>query len=282
MIVFSLLTLCNHRITTVSHPISAYVNKYHLTCDLLSPTHLYCNRRPDHKLTDTSMSHPDPFQDLVDALRRTLNVPSSPSLPAGTPGNDTTTSSPSVPSSPMAKPAPFSGLAEECSGFLLQCLLVLEMQPHLFPTERSKVAFIISQLKGKALQWADSIWTQNNPVIQSYTSFVDHFREVFGKPTWDSSIGEKLYNLKQGKMSVNDYAIQFRTLAATSGWNEQALLMTYRQGLDPRVRLHLTAYEDTIGLECFIQLSIRFATHMQWCLEEHQGQPQHNISLCQP
>uniref|UniRef100_A0A8C2GHW3 Gypsy retrotransposon integrase-like protein 1 n=1 Tax=Cyprinus carpio TaxID=7962 RepID=A0A8C2GHW3_CYPCA len=228
------------------------------------------------------MSHPDPFQDLVDALRRTLNVPPSPSPPASTSGNDPTTSSPSVPSSPMAKPAPFSGSVEECSGFLLQCSLVLEMQPHLYPTELSKVAFIISQLKGKALQWADSIWTQKNPVTQSYTSFVDHFREVFGKPTWDSSIGEKLYNLKQGKMSVNDYALQFRTLAATSGWNEQALLTTYRQGLDPRVRLHLAAYEDTIGLERFIQLSIRFATRMQSCLEEHQGQPQHNISLCRP
>uniref|UniRef100_A0A8C1MIW4 CCHC-type domain-containing protein n=1 Tax=Cyprinus carpio TaxID=7962 RepID=A0A8C1MIW4_CYPCA len=280
--VFSLLTLCNHRITTVSHPISAYVNKYHLTCDLLSPTHLYCNRRPDLLLTDTSMSHPDPFQDLVDALRRTLNVPPAPSPPASTSGNDPNTSSPSVPSSPMAKPAPFSGSAEECSGFLLQCSLVLEMQPHLYPTELSKVAFIISQLKGKALQWADSIWTQKNPVTQSYTSFVDHFREVFGKPTWDSSIGEKLYNLKQGKMSVNDYALQFRTLAATSGWNEQALLTTYRQGLDPQVRLHLAAYEDTIGLERFIQLSIRFATRMKSCLEEHQGQPQHNISLCRP
>uniref|UniRef100_A0A8C1XXR9 ribonuclease H n=1 Tax=Cyprinus carpio TaxID=7962 RepID=A0A8C1XXR9_CYPCA len=181
----------------------------------------------------------------------------------------------------MAKPAPFSGSAEECSGFLLQCSLVLEMQPHLFPTERSRVAFIISQLKGKALQWADSIWTHNNPVIQSYTSFVDHFREAFGKPTWDSSISEKLYNLKQGKMSVNDYALQFRTLAATSGWNEQALLTTYRQGLDPRAWLHLAAYEDTIGLERFIQLSIRFFTCMQSCLEEHQGQPQH-ISLCRP
>uniref|UniRef100_A0A8C2FP27 Ty3 transposon capsid-like protein domain-containing protein n=1 Tax=Cyprinus carpio TaxID=7962 RepID=A0A8C2FP27_CYPCA len=228
------------------------------------------------------MSHPDPFQDLVDPLRRTLNVPSAPSPPAGISGNDTTTTLPSVPSSPMAKPAPFSGSAEDCSGFLLQCSLVLEMQPHVFPTEQSKVAFVISQLKGKALQWADSIWTQNNPVIQSYTSFVDHFREVFGKPTWDSSIGEKLYNLKQGKMSVNEYALQFRMLAATSGWNEQALITTYRQGLDPRVRLHLAAYEDTIGLERFIQLSIHFATRMQSCLEEHQGQPQNNISLYRP
>ncbi|ROL43550.1 Retrotransposon-derived protein PEG10 [Anabarilius grahami] len=154
----------------------------------------------------------------------------------------------------MAKPAPYSCSAEECNGFLLQCSLILEMQPHLFPNDNAK----------------------------SYSSFVDHFREVFRKPSWDSSIGKKLYNLKQGKMSVNDYALQFRTLAARSGWNEHALLTTYRQGLDPQVRLHLAAYEDTIGVERFIQLSIRFATRMQSCLEEHQGQQQLNTSLCRP
>ncbi|XP_048059303.1 uncharacterized protein LOC125275953 [Megalobrama amblycephala] len=58
-------------------------------------------------------------------------------------------------------------------------------------------------------------------------------------------------------MAVNEYALQFRTLAASSGWNEQALITSYRQGLDPRVRLHLAAYKDSIGLEGFIQLSIR-------------------------
>uniref|UniRef100_A0A9J8BDC1 Gypsy retrotransposon integrase-like protein 1 n=1 Tax=Cyprinus carpio carpio TaxID=630221 RepID=A0A9J8BDC1_CYPCA len=39
--------------------------------------------------------------------------------------------------------------------------------------------------------------------------------------------------------------MKFRTLAATSGWNEQALLTTYRQGLDPRVRLHLSLHTRT-------------------------------------
>jgi len=224
------------------------------------------------------MSHPDPFQELVDTLRRALTT----NPPSPQPAITTVTPSPPVYPSPMAKPAPFSGLAEDCNGFLLQCSLVLEMQPHLFPTEHSKVAFIISQLNDKALQWADSIWSQNNAVTQSYSSFVNHFKEVFGRPAWDSSIGEKLYNLKQGTMTVNDYAIKFRTLAASSGWNEQALLTTYRQGLDPRVQLRLAAYEDTIGLECFIQLSIHFATRMQSCLEEHQGQPQFATSLCRP
>ncbi|ROL51268.1 NLR family CARD domain-containing protein 3 [Anabarilius grahami] len=177
---------------------------------------------------------------------------------------------------PMAKPAPFSGLAEDCNGFILQFSLVL------YPDDHSKVAFIISLLNGKALRWAETLWSQKNAITQSLSSFIAHFKEVFGKPAWDSSIGEQLYNLKQGSMTVNEYALQFRTLAAASGWNEQALLTTYRQGLDPRVRLHLAAYEDSIGLERFIQLSICFTTRMQSCLEEHQGQSQLTPSLRRP
>ncbi|ROL48464.1 Retrotransposon-derived protein PEG10 [Anabarilius grahami] len=219
------------------------------------------------------MSHPDPFQDLVDALRRTITSTSTPAPPATTSSFPAASPSPVAVASPMAKPAPFTGLAENCNGFLLQCSLVLEMQPHLYPNDSTKVAYIISQLEGKALRWAEPLWTQKNPIVKSYSSFVNHFKEVFRKPAWDSSVGERLCQLKQGLMSVSDYAIQFRTLAAASGWNEQALITTYRQGLDPRVRLHLAAYEDSIGLEKFIQLSTRFATRMQLCLDEHQGQP---------
>lgn len=171
------------------------------------------------------MSSLVPFQELVDVLRRALqhisNPPASP--PAITSANTTVTPSPPVYASPMAKPAPFSGLAEDCNGFLLQCSLVLEMHPHLYPDDLEKVAFIFSQLNGRALQWAETIWSQNSTVTQSLTSFVTHFK-VFGRPAGDSSIGEQLYHLKQGTMTMNEYALKFRTLAAASGWNKQSLL----------------------------------------------------------
>ncbi|ROI52175.1 hypothetical protein DPX16_3445 [Anabarilius grahami] len=41
------------------------------------------------------------------------------------------------------------------------------------------------------------------------------------------------------------------------------------------------SFDDSIGLECFIQLSIRVAMLMQSCLEEHQGQ-QSSYFLHQP
>ncbi|KAK3560575.1 hypothetical protein QTP86_010914 [Hemibagrus guttatus] len=137
--------------------------------------------------------------------------------------------------SPMAQLAPYSGSVEDCNGFLLQCSLVLEMQPHLYPTEQSKVAFVITHLRGQALLWAESLWSQDSPVTQSYAGFIEHFKEVFGKPSWDSLVGEKLCKLRQGKLMVTEYAIQFRTLAAKSGWNEQALLAAYHQGLSPQI-----------------------------------------------
>jgi len=118
------------------------------------------------------MSNPDPFQDLVDALRRTFTSTSTVTTPASTSAFSAASPSPSAVASPMAKPAPFTGLAEDCNGFLLQCTLVLEMQPHLHLDDKTKVAFIISQLDGKALRWAEPLWNLNNPVVLSLSSSI--------------------------------------------------------------------------------------------------------------
>ncbi|KAK3556180.1 hypothetical protein QTP70_005583 [Hemibagrus guttatus] len=223
-------------------------------------------RRSDRHSDTTRMSAPDPVAELVEALRRALNPAAATSAFAAA------SPSPPVIASPVAAPAPFSGSVGDCNGFLLQCSLALEMQPQLYPDDKAKVAFIISRLEGKALRWAEPLWTQHHPAVTSLSSFLEHFQEVFGTPAGDSSIGERLCRLRQGALTVSDFALQFRTLASASGWNEQALITTYRQGLNPSIRLHLAAYEDSIGLEKFIQLSIRVATRMQLCLEEHQDQ----------
>ncbi|KAK3539303.1 hypothetical protein QTP86_034162, partial [Hemibagrus guttatus] len=134
------------------------------------------------------MSSPDPLQELVDVLHHALTrVPASRS-PVSSSASTAASPSPPMIASPMATPAPYSGSVEDCNGFLLQCLLALEMQPHLYPDDRAKVAFIISHLDGKALHWAEPLRTQNNPIVSSLSSFTEHFKEVLGKPAWDSSL----------------------------------------------------------------------------------------------
>uniref|UniRef100_A0A673FGE0 DUF4939 domain-containing protein n=1 Tax=Sinocyclocheilus rhinocerous TaxID=307959 RepID=A0A673FGE0_9TELE len=75
--------------------------------------------------------------------------------------------------------------AAECGSFLLQVALYIEMQPQKFTTERTKGAFLISLLKGRALLWAKAIWNANSAIINSYDAFTNHFKEVFGHTTGD-------------------------------------------------------------------------------------------------
>uniref|UniRef100_A0A671PX66 DUF4939 domain-containing protein n=1 Tax=Sinocyclocheilus anshuiensis TaxID=1608454 RepID=A0A671PX66_9TELE len=138
----------------------------------------------------------------------------------------TTPSSASV--SPMALPASYAGDAAVCGGFLLQVDLFIEMQPQKFTTERSKVAFLISLLNGNALEWARAIWNAESAIINSYVAFKNHFKEVFGSTTGELSVSDQLLHLRQGSFTTREYTLQFRTLAATSGWNEAALLSAYR------------------------------------------------------
>ncbi len=135
----------------------------------------------------------------------------------------------------------------------------------MFPTDQSKIAFVITSLTGPALQWAETILNQAGPVTQTFSNFLAHFREVFSGSPGDSSVGEQLFQLRQGSMPIHQYSLKFRTLAAASGWNEPSLLTAFRQGLNSCLRLHLAAYADTYGLEKFIQLAIRCSKRIQSC-----------------
>lgn len=92
----------------------------------------------------------------------------------------------------------------------------------------------------------------------SFASFKVHFCEVFGISINDTSAGEQLYRITQGRSSVNCLSTRSRTI----------------------LRLQLTSQDDTIGLERFIQLSIRVSGRMQSCMERRRGQQ--SLYLRQP
>uniref|UniRef100_A0A3B1K2Y4 DUF4939 domain-containing protein n=1 Tax=Astyanax mexicanus TaxID=7994 RepID=A0A3B1K2Y4_ASTMX len=70
-----------------------------------------------------------------------------------------------------------------------ECSLFFEQQPSRFPTECSKVAFIISLLTGKALAWATAMWEQASPDCTSSNSFTAALRQTFYQPPggWGTS-----------------------------------------------------------------------------------------------
>lgn len=127
------------------------------------------------------------------------------------------------------------------------------------------MVFIISLLSGRALQSAQSLWQANASITTSLSAFITHFKEVFGQTASELSVHDQLFNLRQGSNSVSAFALQFHTMAAASGWNEAALLTAIRQGLNPIVRQLMVIYDDIMGLENFIQKTIRVSQRLAAC-----------------
>ncbi len=164
---------------------------------------------------------------------------------------------------PNPRPTPVS--QSPVAGFLLQCSLYFELQPHQFVNDRAKIAFIMSLLFGRALQGVELLWNSLSPLVCSLDAFVDHFWDVFGKSTSAASMHDDLFQLRQADMSIHNYTVRFHTLAASSGWNETALLSAFRRGLNPFIRQQISIYEDTVGLERLLQKALRVSQHLTSC-----------------
>uniref|UniRef100_A0A3B1K6C1 Ty3 transposon capsid-like protein domain-containing protein n=1 Tax=Astyanax mexicanus TaxID=7994 RepID=A0A3B1K6C1_ASTMX len=139
---------------------------------------------------------------------------------------------PSAATFPVSKPDKYDGSPDLCRGFLLQMSLFFANSP--VSVDAARISFFISRLTGKALDWATAIW----PSIEgcTYEHFLREFKLVFDHPHHGQSQGELLVQLRQGNRSVSDYALEFRTLAAGSGWNEPALSPLHPSRPAPRPR----------------------------------------------
>ncbi|MGL5955564.1 MAG: hypothetical protein ACRC0X_03015, partial [Brevinema sp.] len=120
-----------------------------------------------------------------------------------------------------------------------------------------KCAFVFSLLTGRALDWATAVWETDPQVQISADYFMSLIREVFQYPAGGMDISTQLFNIRQGNMSAADYAIQFRTLAAQSGWNEVPLKAAYQAGLSHRLQRELTCRDEGMSLSQYITLSVR-------------------------
>ncbi|KAL6458305.1 hypothetical protein MHYP_G00335350 [Metynnis hypsauchen] len=93
--------------------------------------------------------------------------------------------------------------------------------------------------------------------METYASFEHQFKEVFNHSGTGKDPGEQLLHLKQGNSTALDFSLTFCTLAAESGWEDQALKTVYRNGLNEKLKSELACKDDAQTLDGLIKLSIR-------------------------
>ncbi|KAL2088222.1 hypothetical protein ACEWY4_017050 [Coilia grayii] len=215
-------------------------------------------------LSATVEGHQQELAKLEAAMREVIHRLNALSVaPPAPPPAPVQPTMPTHPVSAIKLPEPYDGEPNGCEGFLLQCDLFLSHYPQM--PDASKVAAVITHLKGKALEWATAVW-RGGEVTTSFNQFTALFRAVFDHPTDGKERSEKLLRLSQGTGTAAEYALQFRTLAAASGWNEQALTAVYRRGLREDVRGELACRDQNLTLDALIDLSI----NLDYLLQERR------------
>ncbi len=154
-------------------------------------------------------------------------------------------------------PAPYSGEPNSCRSFLSQCSLIFALQPSCFPTELSRVAYVITLLVGQAREWGTAMWDGEQACCESFEAFSVELRKVFDRSARGIEAARALSVLQQGEQSVSAYSIEFRTLAVSCGWNEKALWDHFLHGLAENVKDEIYSLELPVGLDKLVDLAIR-------------------------
>lgn len=128
---------------------------------------------------------------------------------------------------------------------------------HKHTSGRESLSALVSCLSGKSLEWANAVWSEGNVAMDHYAGFTRRFWAVFDHPPEGRAAGERLFHLRQGTRSSQDFALDFRTLAASAGWNDRALIDHYRCSLHEDVHRELACRDTTLTLDQLVDLSIR-------------------------
>ncbi len=163
----------------------------------------------------------------------------------------------------LPPPAFYSGEPQQCRSFLAKCSLYISLQPSSFPTEESKIAFVITLLSGRAALWGTTVWEQKLPCCASFQLFSEEIRKVFDRAASGREAARLLAELRQGDRSVTDFSIEFRTLAAECRWNSEAQWDMFFHGLADYVKDEIYALELPTSLDGLVSLAIRVDARLQ-------------------
>lgn len=115
----------------------------------------------------------------------------------------------------------------------------------------------MSHLTGRAAAWATAEWSRESNACQTLSMFTDTMHQVFDHSSPAREATRALMQIKQRNQRVIDYAIEFRTLAADSGWNTPALIDAFMNGLSDPIKDQLAPLELPTDLSSIISMATR-------------------------
>uniref|UniRef100_A0A8D2IY41 CCHC-type domain-containing protein n=1 Tax=Varanus komodoensis TaxID=61221 RepID=A0A8D2IY41_VARKO len=128
-------------------------------------------------------------------------------------------------------PAKYDGGKEGFTTFKAQCELYIHLHQNDFTDEKTKVGFLINQLTGAAVPWSTAKLIAQDPILNNVTTFLNTLEQFLVMGSCKEMVIHEIKHLQQGAGSATDYTTKFQLLMNDLGWNEEALMVQYQEGL---------------------------------------------------
>lgn len=163
--------------------------------------------------------------------------------------------------SPLARPPTYDG--KDKAGwmtFISQCKFYIMGSAKDFPDDPTKVAFVISLLRGPAYQQFEPYATlpeHKQPLFfKDFDSFVSEAESRLGDPDRIHTLTARLRNLKQTG-SAAAYVGAFKRITPFLDWNDSALQAQFLDGLKPEVFNMLALVDDNPNIDSLCDRAIK-------------------------
>lgn len=166
----------------------------------------------------------------------------------------------------LPHPEHFSGEVGLCHAFFMQCSIIFKLQLSSFPSDRSKVAYVISLLSRKEGYSQMGAWS----ICSLFDGSVLNTILLKMDATW------ALFKSFPGTRLVAEYAVDFHMATGDSWWNTMAFYNAIYRGLAPGVKDEIAAHELPFELENLISL----ATWIDHCIHKQREEGHPACSWC--
>ena len=153
----------------------------------------------------------------------------------------------------VAKPDSFEGKPETVDAFLAACELVFLANPRKYKYFPSRLMYLLSYVnKGIAQEWKEEILQNLDRYIKEiageakssdinalWNTYKQKFREQWKNHSNKEEQQYKLQRLRQGNDTLEQYKIKFSNAARETGYEEQALITYFKQGLKDAIKMRI-------------------------------------------
>lgn len=154
-------------------------------------------------------------------------------------------------------PSKFSGAAKDYRDFVTSVKFYIRSNSDTYWDDVSKISLFGGLMTGTALSWFLELVRLDGLEVYNYRMFLEACDRTFMDPNFRLKQQNKLDKLTQGSRTVHVYALEFKSIAPYTSYNEGYFITAFRRGLSEPIKDMLTYADSPNTFEELVNLAIR-------------------------